>query len=263
MASPKFNRDDRLTILAQVCIDNGVTPQKGNFAGLIRKVCLSHLGISELAAKELTRTLTTIYRSDQWSGLLHPELAPDETVGESGLEANKISLIYTEPTKICNGIVSIPPSNPAQDRDALHAEMQQLAQNSHPEPVKTLEAHTSRQLDHIPEKQTAAILHTFARRDTFDGVGRIILSDARDILDDKHLQIDDLLLLWRRYYPTIDIESKSNVALIYWDGKGCVQDYRKANVIIQPKAPVFDPKTQEQGDISEDDAEGTSEAKDT
>jgi hypothetical protein len=32
---------------------------------------------------------------------------------------------------------------------------------------------------------------------------------------------------------------------------------------VQPKTPLFDPKTQEQGDIYEDDDEDIQEAKDT
>ena len=130
----KFSRDDRLTILAQVCLDNNVTPQKGNFAGLIRKVCLFHLHISENAAKELTRTLATIYRSDQWSSLLHPEL--DEVPGESGLEANRINIEMPEhPSKKLEPSSITVATDTTQDREALHAEMTKLAQNTHPEQI--------------------------------------------------------------------------------------------------------------------------------
>jgi hypothetical protein len=258
----KFSRDDRLTILAQVCTDNDVTPLKGNFAGLIRKICIGNLNASESVAKELTRALTVMYRNDQWSSLLNPEL--DEVPGESGLEPNRINLIYNEPTKICNSIVPLPPIiNSKQDRESLHSEMQKLASNSHPEPVKHIEVKENMQQDHLTEKQIAQILHTTAQRDTFDGVGRIILSDARSIADNKHLQIDDVITLWRRYYPIIDIDSRSNVALVYWNGKDTIQTYRKINAIVQPKAPIFIANSNLEGDIYEDDDEDIQEAKDT
>jgi hypothetical protein len=248
----RFSRDDRLVILAQTCVDNDISPLKGNFAGLIRKVCLSHLKIGEAATKELTRTLTVMYRTDQWISLLNPVF--DEVPGESGLTPNRIALEMPQTTTVMDAPPSITQAtHHTQERESIHTEMLKLASNTHPKPIKTVEAKQTIQTDHLTEQQIARVLYGVAQRDTFDGVGRIILSDARTITDDKHLQIDDLLTLWRKYYPIIDIDSKSNVALIYWEGKDTMRDQRDIKKFVQPTAPVYTAKTNPDGDISEDE----------
>ena len=260
MSKPKFNRDDRLIILAQTCLDNDITPQKGNFSGLIRKVCLQHLGVSESGIKELTRTLTTLYRGDQWNNLLHPEL--NEVEGETGLKANKMEF-GKDVANPLNG--SAPPEEVIEINKLSVEDLAAVKKivKEHPldclrnmgpsEPIKHLEHKESVQLDYLSDKDVAQILINTARKDSFNGVGRIILSDARYIMDNKQLQIDELVQFLRVHFPALDIDARSNTAQIFWDGKGAVQLIRKTATIIQPKAPIYNAQNVNEGDIHEDD----------
>lgn len=239
-----MNRSNQLTVLAQICTDNNVTPLQGNYAGLIRKICATHLYVSEAKTKELTRSLTTAFFTDHWSSLLNPQ----DQQEMCGYELNKIQLQPTTPQEPIPVACITPTTSSTQDRASIHETMQTLTQNNHPEPVKKLEPQQSTQQDNLTEKQIAQILYGIAQRDTFNGVGRIILNDAREVTDNKYLQLQELLQFWQKHYPILEAETKSNVLLIYWDGK----DNRQTAPYIQPKAPIFNPKKQEQGDIYED-----------
>jgi hypothetical protein len=232
-----MNRSDQLAVLAQICTDNNVTPQQGNYAVLIRKICATHLYVSEAKTKELTRSLTTAYYTDRWSNLLNP------TEEHYEYTTNKLeNLPVTSNTAATNA---------TQERTQVHEAMMFLTQNSHPEPPKKVDPQPTPQQDNLTEQQIAQIFYGVAQRETSNNVGRIILSDARDITDNKHLSIQEVHDLWIKFYPVIEAEIKSNVLMIYWGGKCANQNMP----YIQPRAPVFRPKHQEIGDIYEDDTD--------
>lgn len=229
-----MNRSNQLTVLAQICTDNNVTPQQGNYAGLIRKICATHLYVSESKTKELTRSLTTAYYTDRWSSLLNPIEEHYEYT------TNKL-----ENLPVTSNTVA---TNATQERIQVHETMAFLTQNTHPEPPKKVEPQPTPQQDKLTEQQIAQIYYGVAQRETSNNVGRIILSDARDITDNKHLSIQEVHDLWIKFYPIIEAEIKSNVLMIYWGGKCANQNMP----YIQPRAPIFRPKHQEPGDIYED-----------
>lgn len=117
-------------------------------------------------------------------------------------------------------------------------------------PVKKVVPQPTTQQDHLTDKQIAQILYNKAKHDTFNGTGRIILGEARDIADNKHMQIADVLIFWQQHYPLIEAETKSNIVLVYWKGK---LDRSIIPPIIPKKAPVFKPQENTTGDIFEDE----------
>lgn len=238
-----MKRNDRLSIIAQICTDNNVNPSRGNYAGLVRQVCVTHLSMSQNDAKKATRDLTTAYYTDRWRSLLQTE---EETVeGNTGFEPNRITLKMA-----------------GQDREALHRDMENLTQKPLGEMVQKVETQKPMQSDGLTDKQKALILRGIAQRDSFNGVGRIILSYARDALDMPKLQIHELMNFWRTQYPLLDADYKSNVLCIYWDGKDTVRDQRQLERIVQPTAPKMFAGDNPPGDIEEDD-EGVVDAVET
>ena len=235
MIQPTFNRASRLRILAELCTSNQLTPDKGNYAGFVKQVSVTHLNTTIPASKELTTALTIAYRHDKWQSLLQ--------------EPNQLDP-ETE--------IPLPNIEPANQRQSVQQEMQQIAQSiTGTEPIKRMEHQAPQQKDKLTETETAKILYATAKRDTFDGAGRIILSEAREILDNKHLEIHQLYTFWQTSYPLIEASYRSNVLLIYWDGK----DSRARAPIIPKTALVFKPKNQPEGDIYED-TEAEAEATD-
>jgi hypothetical protein len=234
MIQPTFNRASRLRILAELCTSNQLTPDKGNYAGFVKQISVTHLNTTIPASKELTTALTIAYRHDKWQSLLQ----------EADTEP--------EPETLTINI------EPVNERQSVQKEMQQIAQSiTDTEPIKRMEHPAPQQQDKLTEIQTAKILYATAKHDTFDGVGRVILSEAREILDNKHLEIHELYTFWQTSYPLIEASYRSNVLLIYWDGK----DSRVRTPIIPRAAPVFKPKNQPEGDIYED-TEAEAEATD-
>lgn len=236
--TPHINqRENHLSIIAQVCIENKIYPNNGTaFAGLVRKVAIGHLFVPEAKAKEYTSALKTIYEANKWTPLLSNMEEETEAV-ESTIQVNKINLVY--------------PQQSVQD------EMKKIADKIQSEPVKKQEQKQSIQQDKPTSKQIAQALYNHAKNDTYNDVGRITLYDARDITDNKHLTIQETREIWTQHYPLIDCETKSNVLLIYWSGK---EDYKLGNssqpVIIPSQAPLFSPKEQPQGDILDNIDEG-------
>lgn len=240
-----MNRSDQLAVLAQICNDNKVTPQQGNYAALIRKICATHLYISEAKTKELTRSLTTAYYTDRWGSLLNPQEENCE------FTPNRIELQPQNKLENLPVTSNTVTTNATQERTQVHEAMMFLTQNTHPEPPKKVDPQPTPQQDNLTEQQIAQIFYGVAQRETSNNVGRIILSDARDITDNKHLSIQEVHDLWIKFYPVIEAEIKSNVLMIYWGGKCANQNMP----YIQPRAPVFRPKHQEIGDIYEDDTD--------
>jgi hypothetical protein len=88
---------------------------------------------------------------------------------------------------------------------------------------------------HETRKKIVTAFYQLAKNDTYNDVGRLMLSDCRYEADDKHLQIQDAIALWHKYYPTIEIEQATdNILLIYWKGKEALRGYRKS---LAPKKP--------------------------
>jgi hypothetical protein len=243
-----FNRESRLRILAELCSNNNLNPNRGNYAAFIQSIAVTHLNTSVNTAKELVTALTISYRRDQWQSLLTDE--QDDVAGDSRFEPNRIGIAPKPEVEAATANVIF---EPVVQHESIQAELTKIAETIQPEPVKHLATRQSTQQDNLTEKQIAQILYTTAQRDIFDGVGRIILSDARYITDNKHLQIDELLNFWQRNYPIINAETRSNILLIYWDGKDTVRNKRNLNTVIQPKAPVYRAKNNPAGDIEEDD----------
>jgi hypothetical protein len=250
MLHPSFSRESRLRILAELCISNNLNPNRGNYAGFIQKICVTHLNTSLTTAKELTTALSISYRTDQWKSLLSDQDENDSYEETSGYELNRLQLT---PPQATTQEIEPEKTQLTIQRKSMQQEIKQLAQKTQPQPVKTVEHQQATQPDKLTPKQIAKIFYGVAQRDTFNGVGRIILSDARNITDNKHLQISDLQTLWQTHYPLIDCEVRSNTLAIYWDGKDTIRLQRNLNTIIQPKTPVFKPKNNPLGDIDEDD----------
>ena len=88
------------------------------------------------------------------------------------------------------------------------------------------------------QKQIATVLFQLAKNDTCNDVGRLMLSDCRYEAGDKHLTIKDVIALWHKYYPTIEIEQATdNILLIYWSEKGALRKTMAPK--IPQKAPSF------------------------
>ena len=137
MLHPSFNRESRLRILAELCLSNNLNPNRGNYAGFIQKICVTHLNTSQNAAKELTTALSIAYRTDEWKSLLSDQTENDIYTEESGLEVNRLQLTPMQAT------IQTPELQETQqtkiERESVQQEIRILAQKSQPQPVKTIE----------------------------------------------------------------------------------------------------------------------------
>jgi hypothetical protein len=59
--------------------------------------------------------------------------------------------------------------------------------------------------------------------------------------------------LLQTYYSNLDSEVRGNILFVYWDGKETVRSLRDLNRIVQPENPIYHPKDNPEGDITEDD----------
>jgi hypothetical protein len=234
----RLSLQDRLYILAKACVEKGVNPDKGNYAGTIRGVAAARLFISQKTAKELTETLTLAYRYDKWQGILETETEQQQ---ETTYTLNRITL---QPPRV----------NPIEN----------LTLKEPLEPVKTvqpkpIDPEAEQYLNQLTtpikptEKQYAQILYAKAERDIFSGIGRVTLSDAKEILQDKNLCINQIQNLLQTFYPDLETETRGNILLIYYDGKSTVRSLRDLTRIVQPKTPIYHPKNNPEGDITEED----------
>lgn len=73
-------------------------------------------------------------------------------------------------------------------------------------------------------KQDALILKGMAKRDTFNGVGRLILSEVQ--LEIGKATPEEIIETWNTYNQKDTIEHDNNVFLIYWGGKADVKETR-------------------------------------
>jgi hypothetical protein len=234
----RLSRQDKLYILAKACREKGVNPNKGNYAGHIREVAAAKLFISSKAAIELTQDLTLAYRYDRWAGILETE--ENETQETVTYTPNRITL---QPPRV-NPLKNITLNEPLQPVKTVQ-----------PKPLDTDAQNYLNQLSapKPTEKQYAQILHAQAEHDIANGVGRITLSDAKEITQDKNITIDQVQELLQTYYPNLEVEARGNILLVFYDGKNTVRSLRDLNRIVQPKNPAYHPKDNPEGDITEDD----------
>jgi hypothetical protein len=81
-------------------------------------------------------------------------------------------------------------------------------------------------------KQQAKLLSNLAKKDTFNGVGRLHLAEIQFELGS--LSADQIIGIWQAVYPEQTIEQNGNVLLIYWQGKAEIREQRNLKAIIQP-----------------------------
>ncbi len=203
-----YSREDKLFILAKVCLQNNLTPDSPAYIGLIKRVCASKLSMSLKAAEEYAADLTTAYRADKWTAITNP----DEETAQSDMATPAQS--EAQPPRV-NDFKTLTLKEPYT-------------------PVKTV---PHKQVEHpeLSPKTTAEILLRLAHNDEFNGVGRLTLAQVRYELQDKSLQLQDVTRLLSRYAPHSTIETRpGNVILIYFDGKDTVQ-YHRAMHRVKPE----------------------------
>lgn len=220
-----LNRQERLRALALTCKRNGVDPSQNRFAGVIRSIDVTYMHVTVAVASQDTEELIVAYKGDQWRNIIGEE-APVEKAKQ------------------------LPVLNPIVTRTTLKEELAKIqSANSHVE-IKHLPTYISTQKDYISDDDLIKTLYQKARREASnDNVGRILLSDARDVADNKHLTIQEIIVLWRKTYPAIEVEQRTgNVILVYWDGKNSLRNIRSTrspiirtdNVLAADKDNIFE-----------------------
>lgn len=88
-------------------------------------------------------------------------------------------------------------------------------------------------------KNNAATLKAMAKRDTFDNVGRLIMSEIK--LELGYNTPQEVIDAWETYNPKDNIEQTGNIFKIYWGGKTNVQEERgtRAPTVNMPKPTLF------------------------
>jgi hypothetical protein len=85
-------------------------------------------------------------------------------------------------------------------------------------------------------KRDAQLLKGMAKRDTFNGVGRLILSEVQ--LEIGKASPEEIMETWETYNHKDTIEQSGKVFLIYWGGKADVKETRNLQPIRwNPPAP--------------------------
>jgi hypothetical protein len=89
-------------------------------------------------------------------------------------------------------------------------------------------------------KRDAQLLKGMAKRDTYDGVGRLILKEIQ--LELGNITSAEVVETWQTYNHKDTIEqTNNNIFLIYWGGKETVKETRSYQPIIwNPKRPVLE-----------------------
>lgn len=233
----RLTRQDRMYILAKACKEKGVNPNKGNYAGTIRGVAAARLFISQKAAKELTQDLTLAYRFDKWQSILETETETEPTT----YTPNKISL---QPPRV-NPLKTLTLEKPLQPVKTVQPKPVDPDAENYLANIATPTKPT--------EKQYAQILYSKAQRDTLNGIGRITLSEAKEVYNNKKTTIDQIQNLLQTFYVDLETEIRGNILLVYWDGKTATRNMRDLTRVIQPKNPVYHYKNNPEGDILEED----------
>ncbi len=107
----------------------------------------------------------------------------------------------------------------------------------------------------MDDNSLAQVLMRSAKHDTFDDIGRIIVSDMSYDVADKTLTAERVKELFEKYYPGYDVEIRTkNIVLIYWSGKEAVKNAREL------RAPVgAEPEPAEQVVVDEKAVKGDEE----
>jgi hypothetical protein len=86
-------------------------------------------------------------------------------------------------------------------------------------------------------KQEAKMLFQIAQKDTFNGVGRLQLTEVQYELG--ALTADQIIGIWQATYPNKTIEQQGSIFLIYWQGKDEVRNQRNNLAPSVPKSLVM------------------------
>lgn len=208
----RYNRSDRLFILASVCKQNNITPDDPAYMGLLIRVCTSKLNMSTDAAKTYAADLESAYRADGWNSIAPPQPTPEtpsNSTQESCSNTPTLNTLKTFTVKTC-------------------------------EPIKRIAPRTEILEPEYSPKTICKIIIQLASNQDFNGVGRITLAEIRDELADKSLQLKDIIELLNKHAPNVTVEQRpGNMLLLYFLGKANVKASRP--IIIQPPTPVVHP----------------------
>jgi len=204
------NRQARLQIIVEVAIKNNITPNNNTFAGLVKKICCSKFAMTPKQAQEYTEILCIAWRADQWQGYTEEPYTPTYTQNYIPQEDN------TEAK--------------AQE---MKETLRRITESDHEE-IKRIEKIATTQTDNITDEALIQILYNMAKKDAGKtGVGRILLLDAADR---KTLTSQEIIQLWQKAYPTIEIEQATgNVLKIYFNEKTQIRQQRDQRKPIIPE----------------------------
>lgn len=210
------DRKERLRTLARLAKENKLNPDMNTFAGFILRVVCTQFGLTRTSANQDLDSLVIGWKADKWESLLD-----DEEVIEDVLPQQRAVQELEKPSEIRSIIATLKPSG---------------------EPIKRMERKV--EASYNPEwtrNEIAVILYSRARSDMFDGVGRVLLSEARELTNNKLLSFDDMVKIFQNKYPTIDVSRASgNIMLVYFHGKDATKIFRKsARTTVQPMAPAL------------------------
>lgn len=208
------DRKERLRTVARLAKENGINPDMNTFAGFVIKVVCTNFGLTRATANQDLDSLVIAW-TDKWKTLLNDE----EVIVEEDAQPK------TRP---------LPELEKPSDVRAFLASWKPKC-----EPVKRVERKTEVSYNQPwTRNEIAVILYSKARNDMFDGVGRVLLSEARELADNKLLSFEEMVNIFQRKYPTINVSRASgNIMLVYFNGREALKIYRKVNAKVQPMAP--------------------------
>ncbi len=216
--SKEERKRSRLIAIAETCIKNHVVPDNTSFINIVNRVSCGLLLCSPNQAKQDAQILRLAYKADGWRSLLGKEEKPENknTIQPSFSPACVVDVREQQRTEVKESLAKI--------STCVSEEIKRMPQVENTQP------------DNLTEEDKAKILYRLAQQDVNDGVGRLLLFDVRDRLDDKHLTMENIIELWQKHYPTITIDPKtSNVAHIYLEGKDKTLQQRKQREPIIPE----------------------------
>lgn len=211
------DRKERLRTLARLAMENKINPSMNTFAGFIIRIVSSNFGLSRAVANKDLDSLVIGWKSDQWKALLNDEEVIIDDVLQTYIPIKKPSEKPSEDVRAI--IASIKPSN---------------------EPIKHVESKNTSYIRPWTRNEVAILLFSKAQHDMFDGVGRVFLSEARQLTDNKLLSFEDMVKIFQNKYPTVDVSRASgNIMLVYFGGRDAVKFHRRANAQVQPTVPAL------------------------
>ena len=221
----QLQKDDALEYIILYTQKAGLTPNDNTFAGITIKICISKFAMQRAEAKKILDLLNTAWRTDHWRRfketlIRNPDPQPTATT------PNPTPTATATPRKFEEAL------------NEIQRTITKITQSKH-QPINLPTTQKPTQQDHINNKQFIQTLYSTAKKDTDpSNVGRITLSDARDIADNQHLNCNDIRNLWRIHYPLHDIEQRQgNILLIYWDGK---ENLKREKPTVKQPPPQID-----------------------